>query len=152
MTSERVDPAAITVWCWQCMIATLLATVAAAVALFPVGSSLWVLTASLVAMIGLLLSWLWPRTYYRHLSYGVDATGIMIQRGVLWRSHIALPRVRIQHTDVSQGPLQRRFGIGTLRLYTAGSRHTMIELSGLAHADAIALRDALLAESASSGV
>jgi hypothetical protein len=28
----------------------------------------------------------------------------------------------------------------------------MIELSGLAHADAIALRDALLAESASSGV
>ena len=65
---------------------------------------------------------------------------------------VALPRVRIQHTDVSQGPLERRYGIGTLKLYTAGSRHTRIELPGLNHDDAIALRDALLAEGGGSGV
>jgi hypothetical protein len=37
-------------------------------------------------------------------------------------------------------------------MYTAGSRHTKIELPGLRHEDALALRDALLAEGSGSGV
>ncbi|MFL6551696.1 MAG: PH domain-containing protein [Povalibacter sp.] len=152
MQSANVDRAAISVWRWQWFFATAFAVVAAAVFLFPFPGSPWVAVAVLVLLIGLTFAWLWPPVYYRNLRYAIDDTGIVIQRGVLWRSHIALPRVRIQHTDVSQGPLQRRYGLGTLRLYTAGSRHTMIELPGLAHQDAIDLRDSLLAESMASGV
>jgi len=106
----------------------------------------------LIVAVGLTLSWVWPEAYYRRLRFGIDASGIAIERGIFWRSRITVPRVRIQHTDVSQGPLQRRFGVGTLKLYTAGSRYTKIELPGLAHAEALALRDALLAESGDSGV
>lgn len=152
MQTAQVDVGTVSVWRWQWLIATALATFAAAVFFFPFDEIAWQGPALGVALLGSLFAWLWPPTYYRHLRYAVDDTGIVIQRGVLWRSHIALPRVRIQHTDVAQGPLQRRFGVGTLRLYTAGSRHTMIELPGLAHEDAIALRDALLAESIASGV
>jgi membrane protein YdbS with pleckstrin-like domain len=112
---------------------------------------LWPLPPVL-AIVAFSFAWLWPPLSYRHLRFGVDETGIAIESGVLWRSRIALPRVRIQHTDVSQGPLERRYGIGTLKLYTAGSRHTRIELPGLNHDDAIALRDALLAEGGGSGV
>lgn len=101
---------------------------------------------------GAMASWLWPPLSYHHLTYGVDATGVAIERGVLWRSRIFLPRSRIQHTDVSQGPLQRRFGVATLKLYTAGSRHTLIELPGLAHGRALAMRNALLTETRDSGV
>ena len=96
--------------------------------------------------------WGASQAYYRRLRFAIDASGIAIERGILWRSRIAVPRARIQHTDVSQGPLQRRFGVGTLKLYTAGSRYTKIELPGLAHAEAIALRDALLAKTDDSGV
>lgn len=152
MQTEHVDPAAVSVWRCQYLIVSMLAAVAAAVTLFPHDGAPWAVVAALVAACGFMLSWIWPAIYYRHMRYGVDETGIVIQRGVLWRSYIALPRVRIQHTDVSQGPLQRRYGIGTLKLYTAGSRHTMIELPGLAHEQAIALRDALLAEAQASGV
>ena len=152
MQTANVDRAAISVWRWQWLIATLFLTVGAAVFFFPFPKAPWMGAAALIALIGLTFTWMWPPTYYRHLRYALDDTGIVIQRGVLWRSHIALPRARIQHTDVSQGPLQRRYGLGTLRLYTAGSRHTMIELPGLAHQDAIDLRDTLLAESAASGV
>ena len=151
MQTANVDRGAISVWRWQWLIVTALATAGAAIFLFPFPVP-WFGGAAVVALIGLLFAWLWPPTYYEHLRYAVDETGIVIQRGVLWRSHIALPRVRIQHTDVSQGPLQRHYGLGTLRLYTAGSRHTMIELPGLAHQDAIDLRDSLLAESSASGV
>jgi uncharacterized protein len=152
MQTANVDRAAISVWRWQWLIATLFLTAGAAVFFFPFPEAPWMGAAALIGLIGLTFTWMWPPTYYRHLRYALDDTGIVIQRGVLWRSHIALPRARIQHTDVSQGPLQRRYGLGTLRLYTAGSRHTMIELPGLAHQDAIDLRDTLLAESAASGV
>ena len=152
METRHVSPGTIAVRRSQAVIGTLAAILAAAIFLLPHAASGWSPLAIALAVTALAASWIWPPIYYRHLCYGVDATGIVIERGVLWRSRIALPRVRIQHTDVSQGPLQRQFGIGTLKLYTAGSRHTMIVLPGLDHPDAIALRDALLAENASSGV
>ncbi|HWK74258.1 MAG TPA: PH domain-containing protein [Povalibacter sp.] len=151
METQHVSPGAIGAWRSQAVIGTAAAALVAAGLLRSQADFGWLLLA--IALItALAASWIWPPLYYRHLRYGVDVTGIVIERGVLWRSRIALPRVRIQHTDVSQGPLQRRFGVGTLKLYTAGSRHTMIVLPGLDHADAIALRDALLAENVSSGV
>jgi membrane protein YdbS with pleckstrin-like domain len=151
MDTAPVDRATISVWRWHGVLTTLIPTAWACIPVIRFGG-VWLLLPLLVAAIGFILSWIWPPKYYRHLRFGIDAAGIAIERGIFWRSRIALPRVRIQHTDVSQGPLQRRFGVGTLKLYTAGSRYTKIELPGLAHAEAIALRDALLAESGSSGV
>lgn len=148
---SHVDSAIIGVWRCQAAIATLIVA-APTFALSPSIPLLWPLAPALVIIGGIVLTWWWPTLSYRHLRFGVDETGIAIESGVIWRSRIALPRVRIQHTDVSQGPLERRYGIGTLKMYTAGSRHTQIELPGLRHEDAIALRDALLAEGAGSGV
>ncbi len=149
---SHVDPAIIVVWRWHAAIATSFLTVMVAVFSAPAPGILWPLAPALVAIGGVLYIWRWPPLSYRYLKFGVDDTGIAIESGVIWRSRIALPRVRIQHTDVSQGPLERRYGIGTLKLYTAGSRHTKIELPGLNHDEAIALRDALLAEGGASGV
>jgi membrane protein YdbS with pleckstrin-like domain len=148
---SHVDPGIIGVWRWQVALATLFVTAATAAVSFTI-PGLWPLAPLLVAIGGVILIWRWPPLSYRHLRYEIDDTGIAIEKGVIWRSRIALPRVRIQHTDVSQGPLERRYGIGTLKLYTAGSRHTRIELPGLNHQEAIALRDALLAEGTGSGV
>lgn len=151
MQLSHVDSAIIVVWRWQALIATVIIAVPA-VAFSRAVPLLWPLAPALIVLAGGLLALWWPTIAYRHLRFGVDETGIAIERGVIWRSRIALPRVRIQHTDVSQGPLERRYDIGTLKMYTAGSRHTMIELPGLRHEDAIALRDALLAAGAGSGV
>ncbi len=151
MQLSHVDPATIGVWRWHAALTALFFVVVASVVSFR-APLLWPFAPLSVAIGGFGLSWLWPSISYQHLRFGVDETGIAIQSGVIWRSRIALPRIRIQHTDVSQGPLQRRYGVGTLKLYTAGSRHTKIELHGLAHDDAIALRDALLAEGSGSGV
>src|SRR5688572_16414589 len=94
-----------------------------------------------------LLAWLmqaWPPVEYRYMSYRVDAAGLEIRRGVLWRHVITVPRSRIQHTDVSQGPIERRYGLGTLTLFTAGSEHQRVNLAGLDHERAQALRDPLV--------
>jgi uncharacterized protein len=151
METSHVDRATISVWRWQGVLATLIATAGASVLAARFGTP-GLFAPLLLVIIGAALVWIWPPGYFHRLRYRVDETGIAIERGIFWRSRIAVPRARIQHTDVSQGPLQRRFGVGTLKLYTAGSRYTKIELPGLAHAEALALRDALLAKTGDSGV
>jgi membrane protein YdbS with pleckstrin-like domain len=151
MQLSHVDPGIIGVWRWHGIFTALILTVLTAGLSLPI-PALWPFPPLLVAIAGLTLAWVWPPLAYRHLRFGVDDTGIAIESGVLWQSRVALPRVRIQHTDVSQGPLERRYNIGTLKLYTAGSRHVRIDLPGLNHDEALALRDALLAEGHGSGV
>ena len=86
----------------------------------------------------------WPAISYRHTFYRVDPQGIEIRRGVFWRRTVNVPKSRVQHTDVSQGPLQRRYELGTLVIYTAGTDHAKVELRGLHHARAMRIRDHLL--------
>lgn len=95
----------------------------------------------------LILAWLahrWPEIEHRHSSYKVGPEGIEIRRGVVWRKVINVPRSRVQHTDVSQGPLERTHGLGTLVLYTAGTHHARVNLSGLDHETALRIRDHFL--------
>ena len=93
------------------------------------------------------LAWLlyrWPPLHYRHTSYTLDAQGIEIRTGVYWRTVLAVPRSRVQHIDVSQGPIERSYGLGTLVIYTAGTAHSQVSLAGLDHQVALLLRDHLL--------
>ena len=100
----------------------------------------WLLTSG--ALTALLL-W-WPAVSYRHTFYDVSADGIRIRRGVVWRTASLVPRSRVQHTDVSQGPVQRAFGLATLVIYTAGTHNAAVSLGGLSHATALAIRDHLI--------
>ena len=109
----------------------------------------WVPWALLVLWLAasILLAWhayRWPPLEYRHTSYRVDGLGLEIRRGVYWREVIHVPRSRVQHTDVSQGPVERRYGLGTLVIYTAGTDYAKIDLAGLEHGTALRLRDHLL--------
>jgi len=81
----------------------------------------------------LLLAYRWPAARHRHLRYLVEEDGLCIRRGVLWRKVIWIPITRVQHTDVSQGPLQRKLGLGTLTVHTAGTAGASISLAGLEH-------------------
>ena len=90
------------------------------------------------------LAWSWPAAVHAHTTYRNGGAGLEIRRGVWWRRMVHVPRSRIQHTDVSQGPLERRFGLATLHVFTAGTANAEVALAGLAHEDATAIRDELL--------
>jgi hypothetical protein len=94
----------------------------------------------------------WPAVSYRHTSYRVDDRALEIRRGVFWRKVITVPRSRVQHTDVSQGPLERAYGLGTLIVYTAGTEHAKVPLAGLSHPTALTLREHLLTGAHADGV
>jgi membrane protein YdbS with pleckstrin-like domain len=92
-----------------------------------------------------LLSWVIPARRYRYTRYRLDSQGLLICRGRLFRSEVAVLRSRIQHTDVTQGPIERAFGLGTLVIHTAGTARAEIQLSGIAWEEARRLRSELTA-------
>jgi membrane protein YdbS with pleckstrin-like domain len=114
----------------------------------PLLVALWVLGSLALALLCL---W-WPGVRYRHIRYAVTAEGIRIRRGVLWRSVTSVPRSRVQHTDVSQGPIERMFDLATLVIFTAGTQHASIALGGLAHEAALRVRDQLIGAGADDAV
>lgn len=155
MMEERpVDRGAIAVWRWTGVLASAFTLIVFTVVALPSPLPVALIVPALLLLLVILVAWTWwyPAAKYRHLNYSVDETGIIIRAGVFWRAQSALARVRIQHTDVAQGPLQRHYGVATLKLYTAGSHYTKIELPGLAHDAAVALRNDLQQEGSDHGL
>ena len=111
------------------------------------GAAVLVLSAA-----GAAASWLWPAVRYRHIRYRLDAHGVTIRRGVVWRSVTSVPTSRVQHTDVVRGPVERYFDLATLVIHTAGTRDASVALSGLGHREAVALRDRLIEAGGGRGV
>ena len=101
---------------------------------------LWAVVTPLLAI----YSYRWPEVEFRHIAYRVDDDGIEIRSGVFWRAVSNVPRSRVQHTDVAQGPLERKYGLGKLIIYTAGTQHSRVVLPGLEHQTALSIRDHLL--------
>lgn len=73
----------------------------------------------------------------RHTGWLVRERDISYRRGVLVRSVQTLPFVRVQHTRITRTLVQRRFGLSTLHVNTAGPD---IAIEGLAAADAERLK------------
>jgi membrane protein YdbS with pleckstrin-like domain len=89
---------------------------------------------------------LWsPPRRYRRWAYAVDGEALQLRHGLWVRIHTLVPLDRVQHIDVSQGPLERAFGICSLVLHTAGTLHSQIVLPGLARHTAEAIRDGIRA-------
>lgn len=95
--------------------------------------------AVLAAAVGL---WRGARQYAA-FGWRLDADGLAVRRGTLWQSETRVPATRVQHLDVKRGPLQRRRGVATLVVHTAGTRQSTVTVPHLDAADAERLRDAL---------
>ena len=69
---------------------------------------------------------------YRVWRYEVREDSLFLERGVFTRVRTVVPYVRIQHVDVSRGPLERLLGLGSVVVYTAGSRGADVTVPGVA--------------------
>ncbi len=106
----------------------------------------------LVLALLVLFAYKWPAARHKRLRYLVDEGGLRIRRGVFWRKVIWIPISRVQHTDVSQGPVQRPFGLATLTVHTAGTAGASISLAGLEHGIATRLCDHLRPDHATDAI
>ena len=73
----------------------------------------------------------------------LDEDRLRVERGYLFYSDTVVPLGPVQHIDVDQGPIMRRYDLATLTVHTAGNHGASVSLPGLRHDDAVAMREAI---------
>ncbi|WP_370178917.1 PH domain-containing protein [Alteriqipengyuania sp.] len=86
-----------------------------------------------------------PHRRYAARGHALSDDRLRVVKGILFHSDTVVPFGRVQHIDVDRGPIERYYGLATLQLYTAGSHGDVVTLPGLAHEDALAMRETIRA-------
>ncbi len=102
-------------WIIVCAIGTpvLLLLLLAQVVVFGLLLMIWLLVLVLIL--------LWIPAYYNSISYAIEEDAVRGQNGVFWKRFVTVPFAKITNIDVTQGPLERAFHIGTINIQTAGA-------------------------------
>lgn len=82
-----------------------------------------------------------PQRIYSRLHYRLTEKLLQVVRGWLFHVDTVVPLVRVQHIDVTRGPLEKMFGVATLVVHTAGTHNSIVTLPGLAPERAAQIRD-----------
>jgi membrane protein YdbS with pleckstrin-like domain len=101
----------------------------------------WVVVTSLLLAFALVtptLSWLRWR-------FAVSDELLVLSHGILFHEEKAIPVSRMQHVDLTRGPIERLFGLATLVVFTAGNEGSAFRVPGLPVARAQDIRDQILA-------
>lgn len=102
----------------------------------------WALSAAVLVFLVLMLVWIPRRVgYTQYLRRALD---MHMQTGYWWHTTTSVAINRIQHLELTQGPVERLLRLHTLVLYTAGGSQSDLKLPGLDSAVANALKEQLL--------
>lgn len=63
----------------------------------------------------------WLKRYYQNFRFMLQEQGILIHEGVITKTERHIPYGRIQNLNIHRGYFQRKHGIATLEIETAGS-------------------------------
>jgi uncharacterized protein len=112
--------------------------------------ALWFAMGSL--LVGALL-WRFVGRRYGSWGYAEREDDLLVRRGVMFARLSVVPYGRMQFIDVTAGPLERAFGLATVRLHTAAAA-TDARIPGLEREEAGRLRDRLaeLGEAQAAGL
>jgi membrane protein YdbS with pleckstrin-like domain len=99
------------------------------------------------------LLWRFVGRRFRSWGYAEREDDLLVRRGVMFARLSVVPYGRMQFIDVIAGPLERTFGLATVRLHTAAAA-TDARIPGLEREEAARLRDTLaeLGEAQAAGL
>jgi membrane protein YdbS with pleckstrin-like domain len=84
-----------------------------------------------------------PQRIYARLGYRLTDRLLQSVRGWLFHVDTLVPFVRVQHIDVTRGPLDKLFGTASLVVHTAGTHNSIVIVNGLAPGTASQIRDTI---------
>lgn len=85
---------------------------------------------------------------YEFEGYALRKHDIIFKSGWIFRSVIVIPFNRVQHCEVTQGPLDRLIGIAGLSVFTAGGSGSDLTIQGLKPETANKLKDFIIGKTA----
>lgn len=101
----------------------------------------WVgaLYAGWLALFGLSM-WLVEKNY-EVTGYAMRQRDIVFQTGVITRGVTTIPFKRIQHCEITEGPIQKLFKLASLKIFTAGGSSSDLSISGIQKEDAAMIKE-----------
>ena len=87
--------------------------------------------------------WLIHQSFKRK-AYALREKDALYRTGWIFRELKVCPFNRIQHCSVHAGPLERRWGLASISLYTAGSEGSDLRIPGLTEATAATIREFIM--------
>jgi uncharacterized protein len=108
---------------------------------------------AVAAAVALVLAWMSIGRNLRSWGYVERADDLVVTHGALFKKLTVVPYGRMQLVDVEAGPIERSFGLVSVKLHTAAAT-TDAKVCGLVPSVASALRDRLtqLGEAHASGL
>jgi membrane protein YdbS with pleckstrin-like domain len=74
-------------------------------------------------IISLLTIFVHPFIEYKQWSYCIAEDRVEFTHGIYFSSKTIIPISKIQHLNITQGPVQKFFKLSSLEIYTAGQSH-----------------------------
>jgi len=88
-----------------------------------------------------LLSFAFIYFEFHKKSYALRQRDIVYNSGLFWQSSIVIPFNRVQHCEVSQGPIDRFYNLAELNVFTAGGSSSDLSISGMSPETAARIKD-----------
>lgn len=104
--------------------------------LISIGVALFSITTIVTVVTG-------TRSFFRK-KYAVRERDILYSTGWLFQHTHMVPFNRMQHCVVNSGPIERKFGLASVSLYTAASEGKDITIHGLLQEEAEQLKDLIM--------
>ncbi len=102
------------------------------------------LTSGVVLL--LLMYYALQQKSFARIAYALREHDVIYQKGWLVKSTKVCPFTRVQNCSIQSGPLERRWGLASLVLYTAGSEGADMRIPGLLQDEAESLRQFILSK------
>lgn len=87
--------------------------------------------------------WLIQRSFARK-AYAVREKDVLYRTGWIVRRLHVCPFNRIQHCSVHAGPIERKYGLASISVFTAGSEGSDLKIPGLTEETASAIREFIM--------
>lgn len=105
---------------------------------FPLGSKKWTAWSIVWILLFLLVYLVYLPMYYKRVDFIVNKELLTVRRGVIHYKVYSLPIAHIQYATMVENPLDRMFGLASLRVIAPGGS---LYMQGLKKTDAQKLAD-----------
>ncbi|MDV6378510.1 PH domain-containing protein [Sporosarcina sp. GW1-11] len=69
--------------------------------------------------------YLFPKVRWERWRYEVREAEIELQHGLFIVNRTLIPMVRVQHVDMAEGPILRKYGLASITISTAATNHSI---------------------------
>ena len=106
-----------------------------------INPGMWITIVGGILFVLIFLTFISIPIGYKRRSYALRERDLTYKKGWIFSSMITIPFNRIQHTEISRGPIERKFELSTLKIYTAGGSTSDLSIPGLEVEEAEQLKE-----------